>query len=212
MSGTPVDMAETSVYLWPLCWEAWDMALQLRKPQQDFEDYPVPEMPPDARLAWWQQEVESGRTLMGGLFSRSDDRLLGVVKAFDFSPERDFCEVGIEILEPANYAQGYGRIGLGLWLGYLHSQGVAEVCGLIHPENDRSLALFRRLGFTQTGIVLDPTNPRQRFVEVMKALAQDHAQNQDAAHDHAHPAMPAEVRQYHPRKPEPHERELPTLS
>lgn len=222
MAASPAP-AEThrqhQLYLWPMCWDAWYAAMQLRKPSQDFVDYDVPEPSPAAQLEWWNARVEPGHDLVAGLFARSDDRLVGTLKAFGFAPDRSSCEIGIEILDPADYGKGYGRIGLGLWLAYLQAQGVKEVFGLVHPDNDRSLALFDRLGFAQIGIVIDPQNPRMTFVEVALELdldtgpAPEH-HDHEHQHDHGHSQADghAHAQVYHPRGGhDPHERELPTF-
>lgn len=174
MSGTltePLTEAKCEQpYLWPLCWEAWQAARELREPPRDFSDYAPPPVSPEAELRWWHEQVDTGLVLVTGLFSRRDDRLLGTLKAFDFTPDRSRCEVGIEILNPDDYGQGIGRQALNLWLGFLKAQDVKEVYGLIHPENQRSRRLFARLEFTEAGLETDPLDAEMTFVRVEKKL------------------------------------------
>ncbi|HEY9839602.1 MAG: GNAT family N-acetyltransferase [Candidatus Sericytochromatia bacterium] len=171
MSGILTEVAlQRQLYLWPLCSDAWRAACELRQLPTDFRDYEVAVQSPDAELRWWNEQVEPGHVQIAGLFSRTDDHLVGTVKAFDFNSDHSICEIGIEILNPADYGQGLGQIGLALWLAYLKDQGVERVFGLIHPDNLRSRKLFHRLEFNETGIVKDAANPRMRFVRVEKVL------------------------------------------
>ncbi len=158
------------IYLWPLSWEAWQAAHDLRQPPQDFTDYPHPQLDPEAELHWWHEQVDRGQVLVMGIFSRQDDHLLGTLKAFDFNPERTRCEIGIEVLQPEDYGHGLGRQGLSLWLAYLQAQGVSEVYGLIHPDNQRSRHLFARLQFSETGLEQDPLDAQLNFIRVEKKL------------------------------------------
>jgi RimJ/RimL family protein N-acetyltransferase len=169
MSGTLTDLGQ--LYLWPLCWEAWQAAHDLRQPARDFSDYPVPASSPEAELRWWHEQVDTGQVLVAGFFARRDDHLVGTLKAFDFNPERSRCEIGIEILSPDDYGQGLGYQGMLLWLGFLQAQDVLQVYGLIHPDNQRSRRLFARLGFEETGLEADPQEPEWPFVRVEKRLS-----------------------------------------
>ncbi|PKL79027.1 MAG: hypothetical protein CVV27_02505 [Candidatus Melainabacteria bacterium HGW-Melainabacteria-1] len=159
------------LYLWPLCWDAWQAAGSLRSSLHEFTDYPLPAQSPAAELQWWHSEVETGQMQIAGLFQRSNDCLIGTLKAFSFSPDRSRCEIGIELLDPEHYGRGFGHEGLSLWLLCLKDQGVTEVFGLIHPDNARSLRFFERQGFRRIGLEADSLDPQMHFVRVEKALA-----------------------------------------
>lgn len=172
MTGTLTDrpLQAMQLYLWPLCWDAWQATHSLRRSLHEFVDYVPPDRDPDAELRWWDDEVETGRMQVYGLFRRSDDRLVGTLKAFDFNPERTRCEIGIEILDHGDYGRGLGSEGLRHFLALLKDQGLITVFGLIHPDNARSRRFFARAGFRETGRVLDAQDPGMVFVRVEKQL------------------------------------------
>ena len=87
----------------------------------------------------------------------ADGRLVGWVD-FDLDSDHDWLEPGqVNVgyyLFPAARGQGYASRAVELLLEHLQRETEHTVATLlIHPENVRSLALARRLGFVQRGEV-----------------------------------------------------------
>ena len=146
------------LFLQTACWPDWQASLHLnRLPEPpEFQDYPTP----DDSQAWTETKfrecLQPGHYEIFSIYLKSM-RLLGFVKAFDFQSATQSCECGIQIFDPADYGQGYASEAMLLWLQYLSQyQHLQTVCGLIHPQNQRSLRLFQKLGFVYNGQVKDP--------------------------------------------------------
>jgi RimJ/RimL family protein N-acetyltransferase len=140
----------------PVSYVDWQQAKKWSKAPDppEFEDYPAPY----DSLAWteaeFQARVQPGQYEVLGIVLETG-RLIGFVKAFDFN--RDTCECGIEVFDPQDYGQGYATEALGLFLAGLKQRPeLRHVVGLIHPDNQRSLRLFAKLGFVHTGQWADP--------------------------------------------------------
>ncbi len=158
-------------------WQDWQEASQCsRLPEPpEFQDYPAPY---DA-FAWSEAEFrdklrpahyEAYAIVLYPESPSDSEKLLGFVKAFDFSVQA--CECGIEILEPEDYGKGYASEAMQLFLLFLRQKHqLKTVMGLIHPQNKRSIGLFEKLNFKPDGLWQDSEAPEQVFLKYVKNLS-----------------------------------------
>lgn len=89
----------------------------------------------------------SGASLEWAIADRESDRLIGVCGIHSYQPATHTAEIGGMLIREL-WGRGYMPEALQLVIDYARSQlALAWLLADIHPSNDRSLQLFRGLGF-----------------------------------------------------------------
>lgn len=153
----------------PTTWKEWVLSKGLIETivPAEFEDYPSPfaERNEKEEKEWWKNEVLKQKFII--LSIKANQQFIGFVKGFDLSADGKQCECGIEIFSPSNYGKGIGFQAMKLFLNYLqHQMKMDTTIALIHPQNNRSIHLFRKLGFNDLGLVKEPHPPHYSFLKM----------------------------------------------
>ncbi|THD12945.1 hypothetical protein B1808_10570 [Pseudofulvimonas gallinarii] len=100
-------------------------------------------------LAWF-----AGRGgMQWGIASPGDDRVIGTVTLFLFSPEHRRCEVGF-ILSPDRWGRGLASEAVSRALAWtFDTLGMERVEADVDPRNEPSQRLLERLGFQHEGLM-----------------------------------------------------------
>ena len=84
--------------------------------------------------------------------TRSDGRAVGAVDLFDVDPVHRRGGVGILIYSPDDRRQGFAADTLGILCDYARQTlRLHQLWSTVGADNEASLQLFRRAGFTQSG-------------------------------------------------------------
>ncbi len=82
--------------------------------------------------------------------------VLGLIDLFDFDPKNKRAGIGIIIVEESKRNRGVGSEALEILCTYaFHSLELHQLYANILEENERSIHLFKKLGFTKVGIKKD---------------------------------------------------------
>jgi ribosomal-protein-serine acetyltransferase len=105
---------------------------------------------------WFQQITRDPRNLLKGILV--DGRLAGYGIVEDIDDVNGKCQVGIVIGEPKVWGKGVGKVVVAelLW----HCFGKLElnrVLAVVARGNERSEALFRKMGFSHEGTLREAT-------------------------------------------------------
>lgn len=118
-------------------------------------------------LRWYEQMLDSETELVLQIHRRADGRHIGNIGIHHIDRTHRGAELGIMIGEKAEWGLGYGREAMVALLGYAFGElGLHRVVLRCHPENDRGLAAYRALGFTEIG--------REREAVFIEGEWQDH--------------------------------------
>jgi len=154
-------------------WQDWQMGKTLRiKPEPaEFAEYPGPkEMTPRQERNWWKDKVRNGKIVIYTI-NHNSLGLVGFIRAFNINKAKLRCEVGVEILDHANYGKGFAFLAGQDFLHILTNQyHLHHYQALIHPENERSLKLFKKLEFKDDGEVIDDEVPTMVHVRLAKSI------------------------------------------
>ena len=106
----------------------------------------------EAELARWLEEVQKAKNIFAFAIRPIDsDDLIGTLELDDVLWSHGVCGVGIAIGDRANWSQGYEAAQLALAFAFdelnLHRVQVTVFC-----YNERSTALFEKLGFQREGV------------------------------------------------------------
>jgi len=104
-----------------------------------------------ARIARWAEQNEAAD--LGGRWAvqrRDDGVVLGTVILIPLPDGDGEIEVGWHF-HPDAWGHGFATESARGALGYANDHGVQEVLAVVRPENDRSLAVCRRLGMEHLG-------------------------------------------------------------
>jgi RimJ/RimL family protein N-acetyltransferase len=108
----------------------------------------------EAELARWLEEVQKAQNLFAFAIRPIDsDGLIGTLELDEVLWSHGVCGVAIAIGDRANWGQGYGYEAMQLALAFafdelnLHRVQVTVFC-----YNERSIALFEKLGFQHEGV------------------------------------------------------------
>lgn len=78
---------------------------------------------------------------------------VGAIDLFEFDPQHRRAGIGILIHDPAQRGKGFAADALQIVCGYAHRVlGLHQLWCNVGADNQESLALFRRAGFTMSGI------------------------------------------------------------
>ena len=103
------------------------------------------------------------RSLEGDIFALRQERLviadktshapLGCIDAFEFNPYDLTCEIGI-VVDAAHRRKGIATESINLIINYLTNIiGIHTIDAKVRRSNAASVALFRKCGFVETGIL-----------------------------------------------------------
>jgi RimJ/RimL family protein N-acetyltransferase len=103
------------------------------------------------RLETWQRD-ENGFYFAIRTFDEKDDALIGLVELDGILWPHGVCGISIAIGERINWGQGYGREAGELALAFAFDElNLHRVTATIFSYNERSIALFEKLGFRREG-------------------------------------------------------------
>jgi RimJ/RimL family protein N-acetyltransferase len=124
----------------------------------------------DPDEAWVRERVAGASQRAGfelAITTGVDDTLLGTVIVHHVEDEHGRAEVGFW-LAPGARGAGLGSRAVTLVVGWLFEQaGLRRVELSTAPDNERALALARRLGFTREGVMRQRDVERGRPVDVV---------------------------------------------
>lgn len=82
--------------------------------------------------------------------------VVGLIDLFDFDPQNLRVGLGIIVSEEADRNQGFGREAIELLSNYVFSVlGLRQIYANVLEENEPSIHLFTKLGFTRVGTKID---------------------------------------------------------
>lgn len=104
-------------------------------------------------LASAHQDLYTVKQLRLIIVEKEENKSIGTIDLFDFDPQHGRAGVGILIAEKADRRKGYAEEALNLLIAYcstvLH---LHQLFCNIAPENEASILLFQKCGFSITGI------------------------------------------------------------
>jgi len=108
----------------------------------------------EAELARWLEEVQKAKNIFAFAIRPIDsDGLIGTLELDDVLWSHGVCGVGIAIGDRANWSQGYGYEAMQLALAFAFDElNLHRVQATVFGYNDRSIALFEKLGFQREGV------------------------------------------------------------
>ncbi|NHF59328.1 GNAT family N-acetyltransferase [Flavobacteriaceae bacterium TP-CH-4] len=84
------------------------------------------------------------------------DEVLGLIDLFDFDPQNRRAGVGIVVKETANRNKGVGGEAISLLIDYAFATlDLRQLFANVGADNEVSLHLFKKLGFSQVGVKKD---------------------------------------------------------
>jgi len=120
----------------------------------DHPDRPLPSKERSAKF--WDEKVATGICRFWGIYTTNDQKLVGVINAFDFSSEKQSCETGINIYPPENFGKGYAVAAYKLLHEILKDElQIKSINIMTSTENRKALNVYRKLGYTDGGLVDD---------------------------------------------------------
>jgi RimJ/RimL family protein N-acetyltransferase len=108
----------------------------------------------EAELARWLEEAQkAGNIFAFAIRSIDSDGLIGTLELDDVLWAHGVCGVGIAIGDRANWGQGYGYEAMRLALAFAFDElNLHRVQATVFCYNERSMALFEKLGFQREGV------------------------------------------------------------
>jgi RimJ/RimL family protein N-acetyltransferase len=108
----------------------------------------------EAALAHWLEEVgKAENTLPFAIRPVEGDDLIGTLELDGILWTHGVCGIGIAIGDRTNWGQGYGTEAAGLALAFAFDElNLHRVQATVFTYNERSIALFERLGFRREGV------------------------------------------------------------
>lgn len=102
-----------------------------------------------------------------GLCLREDDRLIGTCGLFGWNAGWRQCTIGYELL-PRHQGAGLMHEALQAAIGWGHEhRQLHRIEAIVHPDNQPSITLLRRLGFEQEGRLRDGARWGGRFHDML---------------------------------------------
>jgi RimJ/RimL family protein N-acetyltransferase len=108
----------------------------------------------EAELARWLEEAQKAKNLFAFAIRPIDsDGLIGTLELDEVLWSHGVCGVGIAIGDRANWSQGYGHEAMQLALAFAFDElNLHRVQATVFGYNERSMALFEKLGFQREGV------------------------------------------------------------
>lgn len=116
------------------------------------------------RLNQLEARPEIAPWLLRALVVRETRVAVGFIGFHDAPDERGIAEIGYEVL-PSFRRQGYAIEAVSALIGWAGRHGVSTVRACVSPDNDASLALLARQGFTVVGEQVDEEDGRELVLE-----------------------------------------------
>ncbi len=114
----------------------------------------TPDLPPERVRAWWARVLRSVGPDFLRLGIELDGQLVGYADLADIEDDVGRAEFGIVLGERNLWGRGFGREAGRLMLAHGFGRlGLSRVTAEVHASNTRSLALMKRLGFRQEGVL-----------------------------------------------------------
>ncbi len=111
-----------------------------------------------------QQDIYSAKQLRMVITLASDESAIGFVDLFDFEPKHQRVGLGIVIFEQANRRKGYAFQAIEMICSYAFTHlNMHQLYANITADNEKSIELFKKLGFLQTGIKKDCIYAEEKF-------------------------------------------------
>ena len=111
-----------------------------------------------------QQDIYSAKQLRMVITLASDGSAIGFVDLFDFEPKHQRVGLGIVIFEQANRRKGYAFQAIEMICSYAFTHlNMHQLYANITADNEKSIELFKKLGFLQTGIKKDWIYSEEKF-------------------------------------------------
>ena len=102
------------------------------------------------------QDIYSAKQLRLVITLASDDSSIGFVDLFDFDPKHQRVGLGIVIFKEADRSKGYAFQAIEMICSYAFTHlNMHQLYANITGDNTRSIELFKKVGFIQTGIKKD---------------------------------------------------------
>jgi RimJ/RimL family protein N-acetyltransferase len=108
----------------------------------------------EAALARWLEELgKAENTLAFAIRPVEGDDLIGTLELDGILWTHGVCGMSIAIGDRANWGQGYGTEAAGLALAFAFDElNLHRVQVTVFSTNERSIALFEKLGFRREGV------------------------------------------------------------
>lgn len=85
-----------------------------------------------------------------------NDNIIGLIDLFDFDPKNRRAGLGIVVLEAAERNKGVGAESIALLMDYAFSSlDLRQLFANVGSDNEASIHLFKKLGFTEVGVKKD---------------------------------------------------------
>ncbi len=102
------------------------------------------------------QDIYSAKQVRLVITLASDGRSIGFVDLFDFDPKHQRVGLGIVIFDEADRGKGYASQSIEMICSYAFTHlNVYQLYANVTGDNERSIELFKKVGFLQTGIKKD---------------------------------------------------------
>jgi RimJ/RimL family protein N-acetyltransferase len=100
--------------------------------------------------------------------SKDSHQIIGSAGFHDFPDENGMIEIGFGIV-PEMQNQGFGtELLLGMWKMICRRDDVKILRYTVSPDNEQSLHIVRKLGFTEIGVQIDPEDGPELIFEMTK--------------------------------------------
>ena len=110
------------------------------------------------------QDIYSAKQVRLVITLASDGRSIGFVDLFDFDPKHQRVGLGIVIFDEADRGKGYASQSIEMICSYAFTHlNVYQLYANVTGDNERSIELFKKVGFLQTGIKKDWIYSRGEF-------------------------------------------------
>jgi RimJ/RimL family protein N-acetyltransferase len=108
----------------------------------------------EAELIKWLAELKKDRnTFAFAVRPLKDEELIGYLELDEVDWQHGVCGMGLGIGDRANWGKGYGYEAAQLALAYaFHELNLHRVQVTVFSYNERSIALFEKLGFRREGV------------------------------------------------------------
>lgn len=114
-----------------------------------------------------QQDILQSGQFRWGIEDLSSGSLIGAIDLYDFNALHQRVGVGI-IVDKEFRKKGYAKEALTLLVNYAFNHlMVHQVYALITADNQRSIDLFQKNGFVQTGTLKDWYREKDQFLDVL---------------------------------------------
>ncbi|WP_017413897.1 GNAT family N-acetyltransferase [Clostridium tunisiense] len=102
-----------------------------------------------------QNRFKNKRGIRWGLYLKDSGKLIGTCGYHDVNREALRAEIGYELSRDF-WRKGYMKEALEVILDYgFNNMGLNRIQALVEPENEKSIGILKRVGFTKEGVLRD---------------------------------------------------------